>query len=60
MTNRFDVGAPGQRRYVAEALYGASLGDGRTQLNAFARGELRPVDAELPSLIIGGGLKHSF
>lgn len=60
VTNRFDIGAPGQRRYVAEALYGASLGGGRTQLNAFARGELRPVEADLPSLIVGGSLKHSF
>jgi subtilisin family serine protease len=60
VTQRFDIGAPERRRYVAEALYGAALWGGRTELNLFGRGELRAVDADMPNLIVGGSMLTRF
>jgi hypothetical protein len=52
VTQRFDL-AGGNRRAVAELLYGAPLMDGFAEISMFGRGELRDVDANVPRVMIG-------
>lgn len=60
VTEAFDIGAPEKRRYVVEALYGASAMGGRAEFSLFGRGELRKTDAQTPRLMVGGQARLAF
>ncbi|HEX8382042.1 MAG TPA: S8 family peptidase [Sphingomonas sp.] len=50
----------GQRRFVAEALYGRSVANGTAQVNLFGRADLRADDRTQPSLTMGGSFRIGF
>ncbi|RZI61349.1 MAG: hypothetical protein EOP94_00870, partial [Zymomonas sp.] len=55
----FDITGPG-RRYVAEAVYGGSILNGRGEIALFGRAELRPVDASVPNMMAGSRVRVAF
>ena len=60
VTERFAIGAPGQRRYRMQALYGTSMMDGAGTLGLFGSAELRAATAGLPAVTVGGNMKLAF
>ncbi|HEX8301004.1 S8 family peptidase [Sphingomonas sp.] len=59
VNERFDIAGPG-RRYIAEAVYGGSILDGRGEVALFGRAELRQVDATMPRMMAGSRLRLAF
>ncbi|WP_347302901.1 S8 family serine peptidase [Croceibacterium sp. TMG7-5b_MA50] len=54
------IGAPEQRRLVAEALYGAEVADGRGAASLFTSAELGAVQVDRASWTVGGNLRLGF
>ncbi|PAX07197.1 S8 family peptidase [Sphingomonas lenta] len=50
----------GTRRFVAEAMYGRSMLDGRGELSLFGRADLKSDAAAQPSMTVGGSMRLSF
>lgn len=50
----------GRRRFVAEALYGRSIGDGAAQLNLFGRADLKADERTQAALTLGGSFRLGF
>ena len=61
ITQRHEIGAPNQRRFRVEALYGAPLPGGTGgSVNLFGSAELRDVRQDIPTYAAGGNIKLPF
>lgn len=60
ITQRIDIGAPEQRRYRVEALYGTPMLQGLGELNLFGSAELREVRSDIPGFAAGGSFRLAF
>jgi len=60
ITQRFDIGAPEQRRYRMEAFYGTDVLEGAGSLGLFGTAELRETSAEVPGFTVGGNMRLAF
>ena len=60
ITQRFDIADPARRRIRAEAHYGASMADGKTNLALFSSMETRNVRSDIARWTVGGQLKTRF
>ncbi len=60
ISQRIAIGAPEQRRYRLEALYGTTVLEGTGTLGIFGAAELRGAPAGLPAMTVGGNLKVAF
>ena len=49
-----------QRRFVAEALYGRTIGDGAAEFNVFGRSDPRADDLNQPRFTMGGSFRLAF
>jgi hypothetical protein len=50
----------GPRRFVAEALYGRTIGDGAAEFNLFGRAELQGTGGTRPGMTLGGSFRLGF
>ena len=50
----------GRRRYVAEALYGRTIGGGKAEFNVFGRADLRADNTSQARLTLGGSFRLGF
>lgn len=60
ITQRFDIADPARRRIRAEAHYGASMADGKTNLAIFSSMETRNVRQDIARWTVGGQLRTRF
>lgn len=60
ITQRFDIADPARRRMRAEAHYGASMADGKTNLALFSSMETRNVRSDIARWTVGGQLRTRF
>jgi hypothetical protein len=50
----------GRRRFVAEALYGRTIGEGTAEFNLFGRADLRADNSSQPRFTMGGSFRLGF
>ena len=60
VTQQIDIGAPEQRRYRAELLYGTPMLDGLGEVSLFSSAELRQVRSDVPAFTAGGSFRLAF
>jgi hypothetical protein len=60
VTERYDISGAAQRRFIAEAVYGTAVLEGRGNLSLFGRTELRGVDANVPRVMLGSRASLTF